>query len=88
MALSSGQVIVGLTPTQIDGQSTNPTVLHISNNDNTAAVFIGDGNVAVLGGLRLEKLERIVITLHPGESLYAISEKQGHVLTFLRQTLY
>jgi hypothetical protein len=88
MALSSGQITVGLTPTQIDGMSTNPTVLHISNNDNTQAVYIGAGNVQVLGGLRLEKLERITITLHPGESLYAISEKEGHVISFLRQTLY
>lgn len=88
MALTSGQVTVGLTATQIDGQSPNPIVLHISNNDNTAAVFIGDGNVQVLGGLRLEKLERITITLNPGESLYAVSEKTGHVLSYLRQTLY
>lgn len=88
MALSSGQITVGLTPTQIDGQSPNPTVLHISNNDNTQAVYIGADNVQVLGGLRLEKLERITITLHPGEALYAISEKEGHIISFLRQTLY
>jgi hypothetical protein len=88
VALSSGQVTVGTTPTQIDGQSPNPSVLHISNNDNTQAVYIGNATVQVLGGLRLEKLERITITLNPGESLYAISEKSGHILSFLRQTMY
>lgn len=88
MALSSGQVLVGTTPTQIDGQSTNPTVLHISNNDNTSAIYLGDGNVQLLTGLRLDKLERIDITLNPGESLYAVSDKSGHILSFIRQTLY
>jgi hypothetical protein len=88
MALESGQVSVGLTPTQIDGSSANPSTLHISNNDNTSALYIGNDQVALLNGLRLEKLERVTITLNPGESLYAISDKTGHILSYLRQTQY
>jgi hypothetical protein len=88
VAVSSGQLSVGLTPTQVDGQSPNPSVLHIANNDNTSAVFIGNDSVTISTGLKLEKLERITITLHPGESLYAVSDKTGHIVSFLRQTLY
>ena len=88
MALSSGNLTVGTTPTQIDGQSPNPSVLHVSNDDNTQAIYIGNETVTTVNGLRLEKLERITITLHPGEALYAVSEKTGHIMSFLRQTLY
>ena len=87
MAVSSGQVLVGTVPMQIDGMSTNPIKLHIHNMDNTRAVFIGNGNVSITNGLALEKLDSIEIILNPGESLYAISEIGTHQISFLRQTL-
>lgn len=88
MAITTGHITVTTTRVQIDGQSPNPSVLHISNDDNTQTLYIGDGNVTTSNGLRLEKLERIVITLNPGESLYAISSIGAHSISWLRQTMY
>ena len=88
MAISTGHVLVGTIPIQIDGVSTNPSYLHIHNMDNTKVLFIGNGDVSVTNGLGVQKLDSVEITLNPGESLYAISETGSHLVTWLRQTLY
>ena len=88
MAISTGHVLVGTIPTQIDGQSPNPSRLHIHNMDNTKILFIGNGDVSITNGLGLEKLDSVEITLNPGEALYAVSETGSHLVTWLRQTQY
>lgn len=88
MAISTGHVLVGTTPVQIDGQSPNPSRLHIHNMDNTKILFIGNGEVSITNGLGLEKLDSVEITLNPGEALYAVSETGSHLVTWLRQTQY
>lgn len=88
MAISTGHVLVGQVPTQIDGSSPNPSRLHIHNADNTKIVYIGNETVTITDGLGLEKLDSVEITLNPGESLYAVSETGSHLVTWLRQTQY
>lgn len=86
MALSSGTVSVGTAATQVNGASANPIKLHISNNDNTDAVYLGGEAVTTTSGLVLAKLERIDFDLNPGERIYAVSTKVGHTITWISQT--
>lgn len=86
MALSSGTVSVGTAATQVNGASANPIKLHISNNDNTDAVYLGGEAVTTTSGLILAKLERIDFDLNPGERIYAVSTKSGHTITWISQT--
>ena len=86
MAITSGQTTVGTSPTQIDGSSANPSRLHVHNQDNTNAVFLGNISVTTSTGLQLLKLDSIELELNPGEALYAISAGGSHTVSFLRQT--
>lgn len=86
MALSSGQVTVGTAATQIDGPaSANPIHFHIHNNDNTDAVYIGGAAVTTSTGLLLQKLDDIEIILNPGNTIYAVSTKSGHTISYIKQ---
>jgi hypothetical protein len=87
MAVSSGQVLVGTVPVQIDGMSTNPTKIHIHNMDNTRNIYLGNGDVSITNGLALLKLDSLEIILNPGESIYVVSEIGAHQISWLRQTL-
>jgi hypothetical protein len=86
MALTSGSVAVGTVATQINGASNNPMRFHISNNDNTDTVYLGNSDVTTTTGLVLAKLERIEFILNPGERLFAVSSKAGHNVTYIAQT--
>ena len=86
MALSSGTVSVGTAATQINGASANPMKLHLANNDNSDALYVGGPGVTTTTGLVLSKLERIVFELNPGERIFAVSTKSGHVLSYVVQT--
>ncbi len=86
MALSSGVVSVGTAATQINGASANPMKLHLANNDNSDALYVGDPGVTTTTGLVLAKLERIVFELNPGERIFAVSTKSGHSLSYVVQT--
>jgi hypothetical protein len=86
MALSSGVVSVGTAATQINGSSANPMKLHLANNDNSDALYVGDSGVTTTTGLVLAKLERIVFELNPGERIFAVSNKSGHSVSYVIQT--
>jgi hypothetical protein len=86
MAITSGQVTVGLTPVGINGSSSNPSRLHIHNNDNTKNLYLGGVGVTAGNGLILAKLESIELTLNAGEALYAVSDSGDHLVSWLRQT--
>jgi hypothetical protein len=86
MALTSGTVAVGTAATQVNGSSQNPMKLHISNNDNSDTIYLGGEAVTTSTGLVLGKLERIFFDLNPGERIYAVSTKSGHVVSFVSQT--
>lgn len=85
MAISSGQLTVGTTATIIDGTFNSNFRLVIQNMDNTDAVFIGGSNVTISNGLQLLKQETIQLEMNPLESVYAVSGKAGHLVSYLKQ---
>lgn len=87
MAISSGQTTIGLTATVIDGTSTNPSRLHIHNNDQQQNLFLGGPDVTITNGLVLEKQDTIELILNAGETLYGVSSQGGHTVSWLRQTM-
>lgn len=88
MPLTSGTVTIGTAATLIDGVSwQNPVAMHIHNNDNTDAIYLGGPDVTTTNGLSLLKQESIDLTLYPANQIYAVSSKTGHVISFIRQPL-
>ena len=85
MAISTGQVVVGTTPVQIDGTSANVFRLHIHNMDNTNTLFIGNDNVSISNGLGISKLESLELMCYPGESVWVVSSHTGHSVSWLKQ---
>ena len=88
MAISSGHTVIGLTATQIDGTSANPSRLHIHNNDQQQNLYLGGADVTTTNGLVIEKLDSIELVLNAGEALYGVSSQGGHTVSWLRQTSY
>ena len=87
MSLTSGTVAVGTAATLIDGvTSSNPVQLHIHNNDVSDNLYLGDSNVTVNNGLVLTKLDSFEIILRPGNQIYAVSRKTGHLLSYIKQS--
>jgi hypothetical protein len=87
MAITSGHVSVGTSPTIIDGISTNPSRLHVHNADNADDLYLGNGSVTTSTGLQLTKLDSIELIMNPGEALYAVAVASGHQVSWLRQTI-
>jgi hypothetical protein len=85
MAISTGQLEVGLEPTLIDGTFNSNFRLVIQNMNNDDTIYLGDENVTALTGLQLLKFETIQLDMNPGEFLYAISTKAGLKLGYLKQ---
>lgn len=88
MGLFSGNTTVGTVATLIDGVAwNNPVLLHIHNNDNTDAVYIGGPDVTTSNGLKLVKEDSIEITLHQANTVYCVASKNGHVVSWIAQKL-
>jgi hypothetical protein len=88
MPLFSGQTSVGTAATLIDGIAyNNPVLLHIHNNDNTDSVYIGGPDVTTSNGLKLLKQDSLEITLHQANTIYCVSTKSGHVVSWIAQKL-
>ena len=85
--LLSGQMSVGTAPSRVDGQSNNPVILHIHNNDNSDNLYIGNQSVTTSTGMVLTKLDSIEITLHQGNTLWLVSNKNDHVASWIAQIL-
>ncbi len=85
MAITSGVITVGTVPSIIDGTSNSNFRLIVHNNDNTDAVFLGSSDVSISTGLQLLKQETIQLEMNPLESVFAISDKAGHTISFLKQ---
>ena len=83
--ISAGQISVGLTATAIDGVSNTESIITIHNNDNTTGIWLGDPSVTANNGLLLLKEQSYQFNLKPLEQIYAISEKTGHVISFMKQ---
>ena len=85
MTITSGQTSIGTAVTLIDGLEVNPFRLHLHNNDNTADLFLGGSAVTTTTGLKLIKEDSIELIINPLEALYAVSSKEGHVISWLKQ---
>jgi hypothetical protein len=86
MRVSSGTVLVGITPLQIDGNSVQPCVLKIHNNESTKTLHAGNSNVTIANGYPIDKLSSIEVKLPPGESIFMVSESGSHSVSWLRIT--
>jgi hypothetical protein len=85
MAISSGVLTVGTTATIIDGTFNSNFRLIIHNNDNTDAVYLGGPDVTTANGLQLLKQETLQLEMNPLESVFAVSGKAGHTISYLKQ---
>lgn len=85
MAISSGQLTIGTTATIIDGTYNSNFRLIVHNNDNTDAVYLGGPDVTTANGLQLLKQETLQLEMNPLESVYAVSGKAGHTISYLKQ---
>jgi hypothetical protein len=87
MPIQTGQVSVGTAATRLLGTSGNFGHVILHNDDNTDAIFIGGTGVTTSTGLKLTKLEHHDLDIMPATELYAVSSKNGHVLSYLLQQL-
>ena len=85
--ISNGVTAVGTAATAIDGAWTNPSLITIHNNDNSDAIYLGGTAVTINNGLQLVKLESYQFQLQPLEQIYCVSSKNGHNVSWLRQTI-
>lgn len=85
MAIYTGQVLVGNTPTAIDGADRNPMRIIIHNMDNTSTLFIGARDVSITTGLEIDKHGMVELTLNPNETVYGISASGTVQLSYFKQ---
>lgn len=83
--ITTGQLTVGTVAAQIDGTSANNFKMHIHNLDNTDTLFIGGPDVTIDNGLGLPKLDSIELECYPLESIWVVSSKAGHLVSYLKQ---
>lgn len=85
--ISNGWTSVGTVATPIDGVHNNPARITIHNNDNATNIYLGGSAVTSTSGLLLLKEESYQFDLAPLEQLYAVSDKTGHIISWMRQTI-
>ena len=85
MAITSGNITVGTVASLIDGTSVSNFRLLVHNNDNTDAVYLGGPNVTVANGLKLDKGIILQLEMNPLDSVYAVSGKAGHIISYMKQ---
>lgn len=85
--ISNGWTTVGLTATPIDGVHNQPMRITIHNNDNSTGIYLGGPEVTITSGLLLLKEQSYQFTLNPLEQIYAVSEKTGHIISWMRQPI-
>lgn len=85
MAIYTGQVTVGSTPTAIDGADKNPIHIQLHNLDTTKDIYIGNSSVTTSTGYRLDKGMILEFTLNPNETIYAVSLLGGETIAYLKQ---
>ena len=85
--ISNGQASIGTVATAIDGVWTNPSRITIHNNDNATGIYLGGAAVTITTGLLLLKEQSYQFELQPLEQIYAVSDKLGHTISWMRQTI-
>lgn len=87
MPIATGQTSIGVTPTAIDGISQMPFRILLHNMDQQDHCYIGGPDVTINNGYRLEKLTAVELIINPLDALYAVSDKNGHQVCWLREFL-
>ena len=82
--IESGRLTVGTTALQVDGMSVSPMRLYIHNMDSTKTLYLGNGNVSIANGFTIDKSSVQDFLLFPGQSLWMVSESEGHNVSYLR----
>jgi hypothetical protein len=85
LAITTGHTSVGLTATIIDGTSNSDFRLTVHNADNTAKVYVGGPGVTTANGLGIEKLTTLQFDMYASQELYAVSDKTGHIIHWMKQ---
>jgi len=85
LAITTGHASVGLTATIVDGTSNSDFRLTIHNADNTAKVYVGGPSVTINDGLGIEKLTTMQFDMYASQELYAVSDKIGHIIHWMKQ---
>lgn len=88
MSVSTGQVVVGITRIQIDGNDINPVTLLIHNLDSTKDLFIGGSDVTTANGYVINKGEELAINLPASASIYMVSSGNDHNVSWMRVSHY
>lgn len=82
--ITSGQQTIGTTRVAIDGVSTNPYRLHLHNNENTKALFVGNSDVTISNGMKMDGGMILEFIISPNSQLYVISDSGSHLISWLR----
>ncbi len=83
--ISSGQITVGTAATLVDGTSTSDFRLTIHNMNNDDGIYLGGPGVTITTGMQILKLESLHFDMSPSSELYAVADKAGLKLGFLKQ---
>lgn len=83
--ITTGQTTIGLTPTIIDGTFNSNFRLAIHNLDNTTKIYLGGSTVTISNGFEIDAHGFMQLEMNPLEELYAVSEKEGHIISWLKQ---
>jgi len=86
MPITNASITVGTAATLISHAGVNPGQLHVSNLDNTDTIFVGGATVVVNAGHALPKSASEDFDIYPGQSMYAVSTKNGHSVSFILVT--
>ena len=85
--ITNGWTSIGTVATPIDGLHNQPSRITIHNNDNATNIYLGGADVTITSGLLLLKEQSYQFVLNPLEQLYAVSNKTGHVISWMRQPI-
>ncbi len=84
--LTSGQVTVTTTATEISGHAVNPSRITLNNHEHGAGkkVFIGNGSVTPTTGMMLNG-EPYTFILNPMEHIHVITDTGTVIVGYVRQ---
>lgn len=88
MSVTTGQVVVGTTPVQIDGNDINPVRIYIHNLDSTKELFVGSENVTISDGYVINKNSEMNFELPAAGAIYMVSSAATHNVSWMRIAHY
>lgn len=84
MAIFSGTQVIGTAASQLDGSSTSWCHIHIRNNESTKTLFIGNSDVSVNNGLKVDGNTTIDLDIPPNQHLFMVSSTGDHQVSWLK----